>query len=213
MEMKFCQSCGMPLTSDEVCGTNADGSLSADYCTYCYQQGKFAQDCTMDEMIEHCAQFVEEFNKDSEQKVTKEEAIAMMKQGVSEVETLASINNVPHRTGKTNRGTNDPPLLPEERGERNFVPAMQGSVGICTCTVVTLSIRRKERYLSTLYHTLLQTGDAGTDERNHEMGRAKNVVVSSGSGYPTFMAGIYQKAIKNTPQITWIFTDLIMKLQ
>ena len=72
MEMKFCQSCGMPLTSDEVCGTNADGSLSADYCTYCYQQGKFAQDCTMDEMIEHCAQFVEEFNKDSEQKVTKE---------------------------------------------------------------------------------------------------------------------------------------------
>ena len=73
--MKFCQSCGMPLTSDEVCGTNADGSLSADYCTYCYQQGKFAQDCTMDEMIEHCAQFVEEFNKDSEQKVTKEEAI------------------------------------------------------------------------------------------------------------------------------------------
>ena len=33
MEMKFCQSCGMPLTSNEVCGTNADGSLSADYCT------------------------------------------------------------------------------------------------------------------------------------------------------------------------------------
>jgi hypothetical protein len=80
-------------------------------------------------------------------------------------------------------------------------------------TVGTLSIRRKERYLPTLYHTLLQTGDAGTDERNHEMGRAKNVVVSSGSGYPTFMAGIYQKAIKNTPQITWIFTDLIMKLR
>ena len=77
MEMKFCQSCGMPLTSNEVCGTNADGSLSADYCTYCYQNGKFTQDCTMDEMIEHCAQFVEEFNKDSEQKVTKEEAIAM----------------------------------------------------------------------------------------------------------------------------------------
>ena len=71
------------------------------------------------------------------------------------------------------------------------MPAMQGSVGICTCTVVTLSIRRKERYLSTLYHTLLQTGDAGTDERNHEMGRAKNVVVSSGSGYPAFVAGVY----------------------
>ena len=40
-------------------------------------------------------------------------------------------------------------------------------------------------------HALLQTGDAGTDERNHEMGRAKNVVVSSGSGYPAFVAGVY----------------------
>ena len=78
-----------------------------------------------------------------------------------------------------------------KKEERNFVPAMQGSVGICTCTVVTLSIRRKERYLPTLYHTLLQTGDAGTDERNHEMGRAKNVVISSGSGYPAFVAGVY----------------------
>lgn len=34
-------------------------------------------------------------------------------------------------------------------------------------------------------------GDAGTDERNHEMGRAKNVVISSGSGYPAFVAGVY----------------------
>ena len=26
---------------------------------------------------------------------------------------------------------------------------------------------------------------------NHEMGRAKNVVISSGSGYPAFVAGVY----------------------
>ena len=31
-------------------------------------------------MINHCAQFVDEFNKDSEIKMTKEEAIANMKQ-------------------------------------------------------------------------------------------------------------------------------------
>ena len=93
MEMKFCQSCGMPLTSNEVCGTNADGSLSADYCTYCYQNGKFTQDCTMDEMIEHCAQFVEEFNKDSEQKVTKGERRGNChdEARVSEAETLAEL--------------------------------------------------------------------------------------------------------------------------
>ena len=29
--MKFCQSCGMPLT-DEVLGTNADGSVARDVC-------------------------------------------------------------------------------------------------------------------------------------------------------------------------------------
>lgn len=56
-EQKFCQSCGMPLTND-VLGTNADGSKNEDYCMYCYMDGQFLQDCTMDEMIEHCAQFV-----------------------------------------------------------------------------------------------------------------------------------------------------------
>ena len=60
--MKFCQSCGMPLT-DDVLGTNADGSKNEDYCIYCYKDGKFLQECTMDEMIEHCAQFVGAVNE------------------------------------------------------------------------------------------------------------------------------------------------------
>ena len=47
MEQKFCQSCGMPLTN-EVLGTNADGSKNEDYCIYCYKDGKFTQDCTME---------------------------------------------------------------------------------------------------------------------------------------------------------------------
>ena len=76
--MKFCQSCGMPLT-DEVLGTNADGSKNEEYCMYCYKDGKFTQDCTMDEMIEQCAQFVGDFNKDSGQQLSKEEAIGQMK--------------------------------------------------------------------------------------------------------------------------------------
>ena len=70
MEQKICQSCGMPMTTAEQFGTNADGSQNTDYCVYCYKDGAFLQNLTMDEMIEHCAQFVEEFNKDSEQKVT-----------------------------------------------------------------------------------------------------------------------------------------------
>ena len=35
--------------------------------------------CTMDEMITHCAQFVEEFNRESPQKLTREEAIGQMR--------------------------------------------------------------------------------------------------------------------------------------
>ena len=77
-EMKFCQSCGMPLTED-VLGTNADGSKNEDYCMYCYRDGKFLQDCTMEEMIEHCAQFVGAVNEGLEKPITKEEYIGIMK--------------------------------------------------------------------------------------------------------------------------------------
>ena len=78
MEQKFCQSCGMPLTED-VLGTNADGSKNEDYCMYCYRDGQFLQDCTMEEMIEHCAQFVNAVNEGLEKPITKVEYIGMMK--------------------------------------------------------------------------------------------------------------------------------------
>ena len=46
---------------------------------YCYKDGKFLQECTMEEMIEHCAQFVDEVNKGLPQPITKEEYIGQMK--------------------------------------------------------------------------------------------------------------------------------------
>ena len=76
---QFCQSCGMPLTRNEDCGTNADGSINFDYCQYCFKDGKFLQDCTMDEMIEHCSQFVDEVNKQMPKPLTKEEYKQMMR--------------------------------------------------------------------------------------------------------------------------------------
>lgn len=79
MEQKFCQSCGMSLT-DEILGTNADGSPNEDYCIYCYKDGKFTQDMTMEQMIDHCARFTEEINKQSGQNLTKEQAKEMMRQ-------------------------------------------------------------------------------------------------------------------------------------
>ena len=38
---KICQSCGMPITSNEMLGTNADGVKNEDYCKYCYECGEF----------------------------------------------------------------------------------------------------------------------------------------------------------------------------
>lgn len=50
----FCQSCSMPLT-DDLRGSEADGSKSKHYCKYCYDKGKFTGDMTMEQMIDFCA--------------------------------------------------------------------------------------------------------------------------------------------------------------
>lgn len=53
-EQKFCQSCGMPMKNAQH-GTETDGTPSPDYCSYCYEGGKFTVDVTMEQMIEFCA--------------------------------------------------------------------------------------------------------------------------------------------------------------
>ena len=79
MEQQFCQSCGMPLT-DENRGTNADGSNSEDYCVYCYKKGEFTQDFTMSQMIEFCLQFLDQWNVQTECKLSPVQAKEQMLQ-------------------------------------------------------------------------------------------------------------------------------------
>jgi len=68
----FCQSCGMPLSKEEDFGTNTDSSKNNDYCAYCYSNGKFTQDLTMERMIELCIPFMVQANSDmTEEKVRK----------------------------------------------------------------------------------------------------------------------------------------------
>ena len=66
--------------TDADCGTNADGTANHDYCQYCYKDGRFTQDCTMEQMIEFCAQFVDEVNKHMEKSLTAEEYKQQMRQ-------------------------------------------------------------------------------------------------------------------------------------
>ena len=76
MEEKYCQSCGMPMgAGDEMYGTEADGTKSADYCQYCYEKGRFTFDGSMDEMIEVCVGPMVQENKD----MTEDQARQMMR--------------------------------------------------------------------------------------------------------------------------------------
>ena len=49
----------MPLGEEkELYGTEADGSYSADYCIYCYRDGDFTADITLEEMVNSCLPFI-----------------------------------------------------------------------------------------------------------------------------------------------------------
>lgn len=74
MEQKYCQSCGMPLTGADVYATGKDGSPNSDYCIYCYKDGSFIDEMTMEEMIEFCIPFTLEAHPGK----TREEARAEM---------------------------------------------------------------------------------------------------------------------------------------
>jgi len=55
MEEKYCQCCGMPMgETDEMYGSELDGIKSKDYCKYCYENGKFTFNGSMEDMIELC---------------------------------------------------------------------------------------------------------------------------------------------------------------
>jgi len=53
-----CQSCGMPLSRDpQKGGTNADGTTSSEFCSYCYQNGKFVIDnVSVEEFQKRCVE-------------------------------------------------------------------------------------------------------------------------------------------------------------
>jgi len=77
MEERYCQSCGMPMgATNELYGTNADGSTSGDYCKHCFENGSFTYSCTMDEMIEFCVPHVVSFNKS----MSEDDARKMMRE-------------------------------------------------------------------------------------------------------------------------------------
>ena len=51
----YCQSCGMMFTGPGQHGHEADGTETQDYCRWCYEDGAYTYETTMDDMIEECA--------------------------------------------------------------------------------------------------------------------------------------------------------------
>lgn len=77
MEQKFCQSCAMPLGEDKsMYGTNSDSTHNGDYCAYCFKDGDFTADISMEEMIEFCVPHMvsanEGMNEDAARNMMKE---------------------------------------------------------------------------------------------------------------------------------------------
>lgn len=63
-DMKFCQSCAMPMTEELY------GSKNEDYCIYCYENGEFTADISMEEMIDFCVPKTVE-NTDMDEKTAR----------------------------------------------------------------------------------------------------------------------------------------------
>ena len=46
------------MTSEDILGTNADGSKNEEYCSYCFKDGAFTTDLSMDAMVDLCAPYM-----------------------------------------------------------------------------------------------------------------------------------------------------------
>ena len=66
----------MVLIKDSDKGTEGDGRKSEKYCAFCYQQGRFVQDLTIEELIEHNLQDLDNWNRENGLQLTEQEARA-----------------------------------------------------------------------------------------------------------------------------------------
>ena len=52
----------MPMGDEKLYGTNADGSKNPDYCIYCYKNGDFIDQVSMEQYIEMMVPFSAQAN-------------------------------------------------------------------------------------------------------------------------------------------------------
>lgn len=84
MDKPICQSCAMPMEPTEY-GTNQDGSANTEYCKYCYENGAFSRDETLEEMIASCVPFM----ATPESGLSEEQARAMLNEQLPKLKRWA----------------------------------------------------------------------------------------------------------------------------
>lgn len=83
MNEHICQSCGMTMKVAEEFGTNADNSPNPDYCLYCFKDGAFTNDVTMEEMMEINLTYIDHWNRETGNNMTVDEARPVLSQFLS----------------------------------------------------------------------------------------------------------------------------------
>jgi transcriptional regulator with XRE-family HTH domain len=78
-EVPICQSCAMPIQSFDDVGTNADDTVTTEYCTHCYKDGAFTHNRTVEEMVESNLRFLDEFNAQNGTAYSEDEARSILK--------------------------------------------------------------------------------------------------------------------------------------
>ena len=80
-QTRICQSCAMPMPTDDMLGTEQNGSASQDYCSYCYQNGSFnGPTQTMEQMVDVCVPFiVKEGMPEAQARKIMEETLPLLK--------------------------------------------------------------------------------------------------------------------------------------
>jgi transcriptional regulator with XRE-family HTH domain len=78
-ETPICQSCAMPLQNFDDLGTNADATVTTEYCGHCYKDGAFTHNRTVEEMVESNLRFLDEFNAQNGTSYSEDEARSVLK--------------------------------------------------------------------------------------------------------------------------------------
>jgi transcriptional regulator with XRE-family HTH domain len=82
-ETPVCQSCSMPLQEIADFGTNADDTVTTEYCGHCYKGGAFTHNRSIEEMVDFNLRFLDEWNAQNGTSYTENEARDILKMHLS----------------------------------------------------------------------------------------------------------------------------------